>query len=98
MSNKKKPMENKPMTFEQALQKVAEKYGYKNFGYFRKSKHHEYWGIYYTEAAELWQSSNLERIKELEDGLKELHHHITTFDGVDREAFNKAIQQAKSLL
>jgi len=57
-------------TFEQCKQEVAEKYGYLTPPYTSETV--------VNEAAELWQSSNLERIKELEEELSKAQQIIQT--------------------
>lgn len=90
------------MNWEEAKQQVAEKYGYDNW---IRLKHEAAYNIdgrnllisnIYTEAAELWQQSNLERIKELEEGLdKMIKAFEKPIDVFDR---NDVIDKAKQLL
>ena len=87
------------MTFEQAKQKVAEAIKltkYELFGLNNTKSDKAY-----TEAAELYQQSNLERIKELEDGLKDIQYKIKNVENcgvieLTKEKF--IIEQAKQLL
>jgi hypothetical protein len=65
------------ITFEEAKQQVAEKYCSELGNTWDKLIARD--GLlsqvkYINEAAELWQQSNLDRIKELEDGLKNIIH------------------------
>ena len=85
------------MTFEQALQKVAERYGYEN--YHDAAMDYFFTGIpdisaLNTEAATLWNQSLIDRIKELEEGLKEL---VTQCDSLDYGNYPNTYQ-AKQLL
>ena len=55
------------MTFEEAKQKVAESKGCNSFTMLLSQGDNFDRNVAFTEAAELWQQSNLERIKVLEE-------------------------------
>ena len=64
------------MNWEEAKQKVAEKEGYNDWKDMQRFVDVQFELDCVTEAAELYQQSNLDRIKELEDGLKRLSAHL----------------------
>jgi hypothetical protein len=67
-------MENKPMTFEQAKEQVAETKGFDDFNQYLRLSNSSI--LPYTEAATLWNQSLIDRIKELElekDRFEELY-------------------------
>lgn len=86
------------MNFEEAKQKVAESKGYASFGVNRI----HYAGVIansgnlnalYTEAAELWQQSNLERIKKYGEKLSEQVKRIHGQERRIQGQANKIIKQ-----
>ena len=89
--------------FEQAKQKVAEQFEFviAENGTISHLSSPARFDYFYKKVAELYQQSNLERIKELEDGLKDIQYKIKNVENcgvieLTKEKF--IIEQAKQLL